>query len=89
MNKINPILDGLKIYSTNCKSNKKIIKQLTSIPNAPMIKTAAIGATGVVISTFIQDYNKTVDNDNFFQFKIDPQTDEPYKCCWDEFILRK
>lgn len=40
--------------------------------------TAAIGATGVIISTFLQYFNKTVEENNYFQLKINPETNKPF-----------
>lgn len=61
------------------------IKQITSKTITPntvtppyQLGTAAIGATGVIVSTFLQDFNKTVEEDNYFQLKIDPETDKPF-----------
>ena len=43
------------------------------------ITALSLGATGLALSTFIKDYRKTVDKDNYFQLKINPETKTPYK----------
>ena len=78
MSKINPISNDIKIYAKGLK-NKKLIKQLTTPPYAPVLKTTLVGAAVAGVSTFLQDYNKTSVEDNYFQFKINPETNEPYK----------
>ena len=52
------------------------VNRITTTP--PIAKSvAAIGATGVVLSTFIKDFNKTVD-DNYFQLGINSETKRPF-----------
>lgn len=69
VNNVKPIITGNIAAKTSKVTNT--IKQ-----------TAGLAATGVLvsgISTFLQDFNKTADNENYFQFKINPETGEPYK----------
>ena len=42
------------------------------------IGTAAAGCAGALVSTFLQDFNKTVDKDNYFKLKINSETNKPY-----------
>lgn len=76
MIKINPILQ--------IKKNPKIVRTINNsniFKNHPVsYSTGVIAATsaGCLISTFFQDYNKTV-NENYFQFKINPKTRKPFK----------
>ena len=39
----------------------------------------AIGTAGIIISSFLKDFNKTSDDDNYFQLKTNPKTGEHYK----------
>ncbi len=77
MTKIQPIkniaLNGLKpILEKSTTTNP--------IKSAPYkLGAVAMGATGITISTFLQDFNKTVDEDNYFQLKINPDTNKPFK----------
>lgn len=60
---------------------KPILEKTTTNPikTAPYeLGTAAIGATGIIVSTFLQDFNKTVEEDNYFQLKINPETNKPF-----------
>ena len=75
MSKIQPIkniaLTGIKPILEKTATNP--------IKTAPYkLGTAAIGATGIIVSTFLQDFNKTVEEDNYFQLKINPETNKPF-----------
>lgn len=73
MLKINPI----KNINLN---NLKYIKSEKALVTLPYILGAgAFGATGLIFSTFIQDFNKTVDEGNYFQFKTDKNTGKHYQ----------
>lgn len=77
MTKIQPIkniaLNGLKpILEKSTTTNP-----IKSVPYK--LGAVAMGATGIMISTFLQDFNKTVDEDNYFQLKINPDTNKPFK----------
>lgn len=75
MTKINPI-NNIKPIAQ--KVRKSITpKQLITKPYK--IGTAAIGASGLALSTFFQDFNKTVEEDNYFQLKINPETGKPFE----------
>lgn len=65
-------LNGLKpIFEKSNKTNP--------MQSAPYkLGAAAIGTAGVIVSTFLQDYKKTADEKNYFQFKIDPHTDKHF-----------
>ena len=76
MSKIQPIkniaLNGLKPIAEKTTATNPI-------KTAPYeLGTAAIGATGIIVSTFLRDFNKTVEEDNYFQLKINPETDKPF-----------
>ena len=77
MPKINPIINDLKIH-TGILKNKKLLNKFTSAPYA-LAATAAIGATGILVSSFFKDYKQTVEKDNYFQLKTNPATGKPYE----------
>ena len=53
--------------------NKKI--KLNKFLTAPYaLGAATIGTAGIVISNFIKDFNRTVEEDNYFKLKTDPKT---------------
>lgn len=74
MIKINPIrnikpssLENLK-YIANTKINTKM-----PAPLKPAV-AVTLAASGIVASTFLKDYKKTADEENYFQFKTNPET---------------
>lgn len=75
MTKIKPIISSTL---NNSLFSKPLGKIATKTPN--LLKTAGLCAVTVpFISTEIQNFNKTVEEENFFQLKIDPETGKPYK----------
>ena len=57
--------------------NKDILKQtVTKELGSGLLIT---GATGVAIGSFLKDFNKTSEVDNYYQFKIDENTGRPYR----------
>ncbi len=75
MIKISPVKNI--ITTTLAKHNKNFVKN--PFVNTNSIAPLAIGATGLIISTFLQDYKKTADEENYFQLKVDKTTGKPYK----------
>jgi len=75
MVKISPIISNLKL---DFKNLGKIQKTKPYISNPKTTTVGLVGATGILISTFLKDYRKTVENENYFQFKIDKQTGKHY-----------
>lgn len=75
MTKIKPIISGIKVEPVLNKI-KQSSKQ-TNVLQAAKPAVAAMGATGLVVSTFFQDFNKSLD-DNYYQLKIDKTTGKPY-----------
>ena len=73
MTKINPITNILKPAIKEFATNKPY--NFTKPPFA--VKTIAAGTCGVIVSTFLQDYKKTED-ENFFQLKTNKDTGKPY-----------
>lgn len=78
MTKIKPIenivLNNIKptLQKSSCINNI-----ITSNPYE--IGTAAMGATGIVLSTFLQDFNKTTGKENYFQLKINQENGKPFE----------
>lgn len=76
MSKIQPIKN---IALTGLKPILEKTATTNPIKSAPYkLGTAAIGATGIIVSTFLQDFNKTVEDENYFQLKINPETNKPF-----------
>lgn len=70
----------LPVNSIKPTEIKTIAKSVTKpLMSSAMTAVSAIGATGLVMSTFIKDFNKTSDEDNYFQFKINPDTGKHYE----------
>ena len=69
-------INNIKIHSQLIK-NKKLLKKLTTPPY--ILGAAAIGTAGVVLSTFLKDFNKTSDEGNYFQLKTNPQTGKHFE----------
>lgn len=79
MVKINSIKNTDKILGVN-RIKKEISTSAQKISTLPYeLGAAAIGATGLGISTFFQDFEKTVNKDNYFQLKINPKTNKPFE----------
>jgi len=74
MPKINPI-SNIKI-NTSLLNNKKAFNRLITAPYA--LGAIAVGTTGILISSFLKDFNKTSQEDNYFQLKTNPQTGKHY-----------
>lgn len=74
MPRINKIIniENIKPIIKNSKFNK-----FTTSPYT--VSAMTIGATGIILSSFLKDFNKTVDEDNYFQLKVDPKTGKHYK----------
>lgn len=79
MSKINPIINSLKVNPTTLKYVKPAKKLMTNPIHTGALTACAIGATGVIVSTFLRDYKRTADEGNYFQFKIDPATGKHYE----------
>lgn len=75
MPKIQPI-KNIVINEIKQTAQKAATTKFTTPPYE--LGTAAIGATGIIVSTFLQDFNKTVSEENYFQLKINPETDKPF-----------
>lgn len=76
MIKINPINSNLKLDVKNL-NNKNILNKFTKPPY--VLGASILGATGLVLSTFLKDFRKTTEEDNYFQLKINPDTNKLYK----------
>ena len=76
MLKIDPIKPNLKI-DVNILKNKSAMKRLSTAPYA--LGLAVVGATGLAISTFLKDFRKTAEEDNYFQLKTNPDTGKPFE----------
>lgn len=76
MVKILPI-NRLKFIETNqIKSNP--IK--SSAVSQPISAVTCVGSAVLAgVSTFLKDFNKTVDEDNYFQLKMNPETDKHFE----------
>lgn len=59
------------------KNKNKITNNFLTPPYA--IGASILGATGILISEFLKEFNKTVVNDNYFQLKINPSTGQHYE----------
>ncbi len=70
------VVNGIRpTFTGKLPVNSKIVSN-------PVKKIAGLAATGMLageISTFLMDFNKTADDENYFQFKIDKETGEPFK----------
>ena len=44
-----------------------------------MPEATAIAGAGIILSTFLKDFNKTSDEENYFQFKTNPETGKHYE----------
>lgn len=75
MVKIQPVKNI--VFNTVQPTVKKAVHQVVTNPEAKRI--AALGATGVVLSTFLQDFNRTSDELNYFQFKTNPKTGKHFE----------
>ena len=76
MVKINPIT------KINPEIKTKAIQKAKEALSVPEIKTAsaaAAGSFGIILSTTLQDFNKTVEKENFFKLKTNPETGKPYE----------
>lgn len=79
MVKINPVNNIGKVLGDK-GVNKAVSKGMQKMSAMPYeLGAAAIGATGLGISTFFQDFEKTVDEDNYFQLKINSETGKPFE----------
>lgn len=80
MPKINPINNIKSSSLKNLKylANSKIDTTKLTAPFSPKL-VPTLATSGVLISTFIKDYKKTADEDNYFQFKTNPQTGKHYE----------
>ena len=76
--KFNPkITNYVKISSLKeIKLDKKALKNIVTNPTMAL---PVLGATGIVISSFLKDFNKTSEAGNYYQFKIDEKTGKPYR----------
>ncbi len=75
MPKIQPI-KNIIVNEVKQTASKAITPKTVTPPY--QLGTAAIGATGIIVSTFLQDFNKTVEEENYFQLKINPETEKPF-----------
>ena len=75
MVKIQPINNVL--LNTAKPVAQKAVQKVVTNPEAKRV--AALGATGVILSTFLQDFNRTADEENYFQFKINPETGKHFE----------
>lgn len=75
MTKITPVknivLNGLKPII-----DKSVQTSATAVPYK--LAPVAAGTAGIIVSTFIQDYNKTA-RENYYQFKINSETGKPFE----------
>lgn len=74
MPKIPPI-NNIKTVTNTIKKESKALLKDTTVPYE--IGAAVLGATGLVVSTFLHDFRETVE-ENYFQLKEDPATGLPY-----------
>ncbi len=79
MTKIKPISKNLVMKHIQKVSHANI--PMVQSPIYSNIKELSLAGTAslLTISTLFKDYNNTIENDNYFQFKIDPKTDRHYK----------
>ena len=75
MVKIQPINNVL--LNTAKPVAQKAVQKVVTNPEAKRV--AALGATGIILSTFLQDFNRTADEENYFQFKINPETGKHFE----------
>lgn len=74
MTKIKPIITSINKASISNPIKKTILQT----PKFAQIASLC-AVTAPIVSTGFQRFNKTVDEDNYFQLKIDPETGKPYK----------
>ena len=79
MSKINPILNSFKINPTKIKYAKSINKVASNPNYTGPLTMATIGSMGLIVSTLLRDYNKTANEENYFQFKTNPDTGKHYE----------
>lgn len=73
-------IDPITTTKTINQVSKKIIKPVTNTveKTAQGLLTGAVAATGILLSTKVSDFNKTLE-DNYFQLGINETTDMPYE----------
>ncbi|MBQ4114513.1 DEAD/DEAH box helicase [bacterium] len=78
MTKINPIINHIKTGAISPKVTHKLAKKFLT---SPIIKTAPLvaGAIGITINSLLKDFNKTVEEENYFQLKVNPKTNRPFE----------
>jgi hypothetical protein len=76
--KFNPEITN-HIKSTSIKKIKLDTKALQTVINNPVVTLPAVGATGIVIGYYLKDFNRTSEQENYYQFKIDEATGKPYQ----------
>ena len=65
-------------FNTAKTTAKETAKRIVTNP-VTVASTAALGSFGVILSTFLQNFNRTSDELNYFQFKTDPKTGKHYE----------
>ena len=68
-------INNIKIHTSLIK-NKKLFNKLITPPYA--LGAAVVGTAGVIVSSFLKDFNKTSSEDNYFQLKTNPETGKHY-----------